>query len=418
MKNQYAATSAGADLLSSSGPNIDVATPSTKKLRALGVLWILLTLFPLVIINYLIIEALSSEDPILNINHPVHLLGAALMPLIGWFALGSAVQRFRAASTRERYFRAGPEEVSVCLPDDYGSSTFLFSFNTCKFELPWEQIKTWYPYVSSMNGIPTERSIVFETLKGEKVKIKTYHFAENQKQIVANINQARSMPSIAPQREVSPDVEQATAKTGEFSLPPTVGELSIQFTKKKDRIKEIDLRTVPAANRVAWIETIADTMAKKMLSLCSPADGYKCSRKSYRPFKEWQDILGIRLFARRGLFEGYEIQLEPIDSECRKVAISMCPSHLISDVRKYVSLAVGAVTVVISFRWVPVIQYWLGDFSRLTPLVMVALFGLSAAAATGLLQVPVTLTRKLLIKKESEEAQKQEIRAGLQEMAI
>ena len=31
----------------------------------------------------------------------------------------------------------------------------------------------------------------------------------------------------------------------EFTLPPSVGEFSIQINKKRDRIKEIDLRTVP-----------------------------------------------------------------------------------------------------------------------------------------------------------------------------
>ena len=418
MTDHNANTSAGSDSLFSSGPDIDVATPSTRKLKVLGLFWILLMLFPLVVINYMIIDVLTSEDPILSTNEPVHLLGAALMPIMGWFALGNAVQRFRAASTKERYFRAGPDAVSICLPDDYGMSTFLFSFNTCKFELPWEQVKTWYPFVSSINGIPTERAIVFETVKGEKVKIKTYHFAETQKQIVANITRARSMPSIAVRRKVSPGVDHETAKSAEFTLPPSVGELSIQFNKKKDLIKEIDLRTVSAAQRDACIERIADIMAKKMLSLCSPAAGYKYTRKRYRPFNEWQHIFGVRLFVRRGLFDGYEIQLEPRDSECRKVAISMCPSHLISDIRKYVSIAVGAATIWMSFGWVPVIESWLGDSARFTPLVMVVLFVLVIAVATGLLQAPITLVRRLLVNKESEEAQKREIRDGLQEMAI
>jgi len=58
------------------------------------------------------------------------------------------------------------------------AARFNFSLKSLKFELPWEQIKTWYPFVQTMNGFPTERAIIFETLKNEKIRIKTYHFAD------------------------------------------------------------------------------------------------------------------------------------------------------------------------------------------------------------------------------------------------
>src|SRR5882724_13171641 len=193
MKNHNAGIRSGTQCQSSVGSVVDVATPSKRKLRALGWLWCLTALFPLVIINYLFVDAVTSPDPILRM-HPVPLLGAALMPVIGWFALGSAIQRFHAASLEGRYFRSGPGGVSVSLPEDNLKGTLLFSFRLCTFDLSWDQIRTWYPYVQSVNGIPTERSIVFETLKGEKTKIKAYHFAEKQKQIMENLAKSRSMP--------------------------------------------------------------------------------------------------------------------------------------------------------------------------------------------------------------------------------
>lgn len=168
MENMNALTQSGGLFPSSVGSVVDVATPATRKLRALGLLWALITLFPIVIINYVIIEALTSEDPMFSTSHPVHLLGSLLMPFLAWFALGSAVQRFHAAATKGRFFRSGPGGISVCLPDDATSATFLFSFRTFKFDLRWDEIKTWYPYVYSVNGIPVERSIVFETLKARR----------------------------------------------------------------------------------------------------------------------------------------------------------------------------------------------------------------------------------------------------------
>jgi hypothetical protein len=422
MKNQNADVRSGAKFQSSVGSVVDVATPSKRRLRALGLVWALVTLFPFVIINYLVIEFLTSSDSILRGGNPMHLLGAALMPLMGWFALGSAIQRFHAASLEGRYFRSGPGGISVSFPDDNLKGTFRFSFRLCTFDLAWDQIKTWYPYVQSMNGIPTERSIVFETLKGEKIKIKTYHFAEKQKQIMENLARARSMRlKVDEQTLVTPakqQTKQQDAKDQQPGLPPGAGELSIQIKKKKDPVKEVDLRTIPFSERAACIERIADSLEAKMASLCPVEAGFKYSRKSYRPFKEWKNIFGIRIFVRRGLFDGNEIQLEPNDSECRRLTVSMCHSSLISDIRKYVSIAIGVVFVLKSFKWLPVIAYWLGDFSRLTPIVMLAIFVAALALSAGLLQLPISLLRLLISNKQNEEAQKQRIRVGIREMAI
>ena len=398
---------------SSVGSVVDIATPSKGKLRALGFLWVLIALFPIAIINYVIIQALTSSSPMIT-RSTTTFLGSLLMPVLAWFSLGSAVQRFRAAATDGRYFRSGPGGVSVCLTDDYTSSTFLFSLKSLKFDLPWDQVKTWYPFVQSMNGFPTERAIVFETLRNEKIKIKTYHFAEKQQQIVASITQSRSIISEEPltaNRE-QPDEEQ------QFSVPPSAGELSFQIKKKRDLIKEIDLTSVTKDQRAACVESIAGTLETKIKSVCPSTSGFSCSRKLYRPFNEWQDVFGIRLFVRRGLLEGYEIQIEPNDSESRRLTISICPSSRISDIRRYGSMGVGAVFILASFKYWPTVQYWLGGSSEFTPLVMLAMFLVVIAMAAGLLQLPIIVLRLLMANKQREEAQKQGLKLSIQEMSI
>jgi len=389
---------------------VDIATPSKGKLRALGFLWALIALFPLAVINYVIIDILTSSHPLVT-SKPLAFAGSLLMPVLAWYSLGSAVQRFRAASTEGRYFRSGPGGIAVYLTDDYASSTFQFSLKSLKFELPWDQIKTWYPFVQSTNGIPTERAIVFETLKNEKIRIKTYHFAEKQQQIVARITQSRS---IVPEEPLAARIEQPQ----QFHVPPSAGELSFQIKKKRDLLKEIDLTSVGKFHRAACVERIAGLLEVKIASLCPSTDGFKCSRKSYRPFTEWQNIVGVRLFVKRGLLEGYEIQVEPNDSECRRVTISICHSNRLADFRRYASIGVGAVFVVVSFQWLSAVQHWLGDAAELTPLVILAMFVAVVGIATGLMELPIRLLRLLLTNKQREAAQKQGIKVGIQEVTI
>jgi len=389
---------------------VDIATPSKGKLRALGFLWALIALLPLAVINYLIIDILTSSHPLVT-SKPLAFAGSLLMPVLAWYSLGSAVQRFRAASTEGRYFRSGPGGIAVYLTDDYAGSTFQFSFKSLKFELPWDQIKTWYPFVQSMNGFPTERAIVFETLKNEKIRIKTYHFAEKQQQIVARITQSRS---IVPEEPLAPRIEQPQ----QFHVPPSAGELTFQIKKKRDLVKEIDLTSVGKFHRAACVERIAGMLEAKIASLCPSTAGFKCSRKSYRPFTEWQNIVGVRLFVKRGLLEGYEIQVEPNDSECRRVTISICHSNRLADFRRYASIGVGAVFVVVSFQWLSTVQHWLGENAEITPLVILAMFVAVVGIATGLMELPIRLLRLLLTNKEREAAQKQGIKVGIQEVTI
>jgi hypothetical protein len=410
---------AGAPLHDSTVGNvIDVATPATGKLKALGLIWGLCALGPIVVLNYLVINALTSDSPMLSAQHPLEIAGAALMPFVAWFALGSAIQRFSASSSEERHFRSGPGGISVCLPNDGAKATFCFSLKTWKFDLRWDQIKTWYPYVHSINGVPTERSIIFETIKGEKISIKTYHFAEKQKQIANNIAKARLILTPASEPTRASDNSGHETATEATSLPPGIGELSIRIGKKKDPVKEIDLSTVPWGERVRCFETIADLLEAKLVHLCPLAAGFKCSRKRYRPINGRKDVMGIRTYLRRGLLEGYEIQLEPNDADYRKLTVSISASSLVSDIRKYITIVIGVGFLLFSLKWLPVIQHSLGQFAQLTPLVLLALILAVMGVCAGLLQVPISLARLLGTHKQREEIQKQGLKSGIAEVAF
>ena len=81
------------------GEVIDVATPAARKLQALGLLWTVIALATFVFINYLIIESLAGDDPILSRHHPISFVGAPLRmtsSCIAWPATSGTVSCARA----------------------------------------------------------------------------------------------------------------------------------------------------------------------------------------------------------------------------------------------------------------------------------------------------------------------------------
>jgi len=198
-------------------------------------------------------------------------------------------------------------------------------------------------------------------------------------------------------------------------LPQGTGERSFEIKKKRDAIKEIDLSTIPREQRAAHIEKTADVLEEKLGSLCPSTAGYSYSRKHYRPFNEWKNVLGVRLFVQHGLLRGYELQVEPNDSDCRKLTISICPSSRLADLRRYTSIAVGALFFMYSLQWWTEIRNSLNDFAQLTPLVLLVLAVAVGAISMALLQLPILLLNSLFSDKQNEEVQKQQIRLSVQE---
>ena len=397
---------------------MDVATATSRKLNALGWMWALLTLFPLLVLTFSLFDLLLSAEPTIKTHHLVHVLGLALMPLMGWFTLGNAVQRFHAASTEGRYFRAGPGGISVCVPDNSTKATFLFNLGVWKFDLSWEHVMTWYPFTQSINGIPTERTIVFETLKGEKIKIPTFNFAERQELIAENISRAKSIMETISRSEDSPsrDLNNALVSGDRASLPPGAAEPQFQINKKREMVQEVDLRTVAPSERGEKLERVADAIAGRIDALFPPKSGYKFFCKRYRPFREWANVFGVRLYVRCGLLEGYEVQLEPNDPEYRTLTISLYDSNLISDIRNYIVITLGVAFLLISLNWVNVIRYSLGEFAAVTPMVLLMLAAGAIGVCMGLLQLPINLLLWIGTDKHQQNREEQHVKEEIKEI--
>ena len=81
-------------------------------------------------------------------------------------------------------------------------------------------------------------------------------------------------------------------------------------------------------------------------------------------------------------------------------------------------MAAGAILFVISLTRMSEISHWLGEFSRLTPLVLLALLLAGLGLCTAILELPIRLVRLLLTNKQKVEAQKRELKVGIREMAM
>jgi len=122
-------------------------------------------------------------------EEPVLYIGAACV-LIGWLFASAIVRRFFGTLNQDRiFFYAGPLGVSVGYPASVKFTSLLLAYNYQSFDIAWEEVKTWYPYVMRVNGIPTESNIVFE---GEdwKVEVPTMFFKGSRDSITEKIAEA------------------------------------------------------------------------------------------------------------------------------------------------------------------------------------------------------------------------------------
>ena len=398
---------------SSIGNTVDIASPTSKKLQRLGLWWTIITILPILAINYIIYDLFTSETPILGSGDIIVIFGLLLMPLLVWFCLGNAVQRFAASSSEKRYFRAGAGGISVCIPDNTFAATMLFRVKTFEFDLAWDKIKTWYPYTQSINGIPVERSIAFETLDGKKFHIKVYNFAEKQEQIAHNLVKARTITYSNPLNESKEGVGESQVKNN--SLPEGLSEIDIEIKQKKEPVRQIDLRHVAITNRLGKVVYVGDFFESYCQQLYPKTGGYKYRRKQFSPFQEQPQLFGIKIIIQQGLFQGYQIDVEPNDSECRSVKLSISFSRQIEQITGIISIALAVITFIFLLTSMDSIGVFLGEISRFTTVII--FFGSLAALGTsfGLFQLLVYaflyISKKYNKQKQEMAKLKQEIQA-------
>lgn len=327
------------------GDVVDVATPSSKKLQILGLLWTALAFVFLVIINYCIYDFFLSQEPSLDFSNVVLIFGALLMPIIFWFCLGNAIQRFQCAFSTKRYFRVNSNGISMCIPDNTFWSAMFFTSKNFEFNLTWDKIRTWYPYTYSVNAIPVERSIIFETLDNKKLSIKTYLFAEKQNEIANNIAYAKvNITNIDQVKEVVLSNETIADNILTNSLPEGLAESDLKINRKREILQEINLTSIPIEYRLVKLEEIAKFLENHLKQLYPQDNGYNYHQKPYSPFEDRPQLHGLKVVISRGIFCGYEIAIEPADFECRSLKMSIRVSRKISQI----ILVLSAVIAIIS----------------------------------------------------------------------
>ena len=112
--------------------------------------------------------------------------------LVGAFFVMTAVRRCRAARDPRIFLRAGPDGVAIGIPSNKRANIIRWSYEFVVHEIIWNEIRTWYPYVMRVNGIPTETSLVFERTNGPRLTVPLLYLAGSQKRIANEINQAIS----------------------------------------------------------------------------------------------------------------------------------------------------------------------------------------------------------------------------------
>jgi hypothetical protein len=130
------------------------------------------------------------------------LLGlGAPFTLVGLLFAAKAVRRFRAAGDKRIYLRAGPDGVVIGMPSSKISNMVRLGYRFVVHEMKWNEIRTWYPHVIRVNGIPTDRSLVFEGTEGWKLSVPLLFFGGSQRQITDDLQRAINRTDL---REATP----------------------------------------------------------------------------------------------------------------------------------------------------------------------------------------------------------------------
>jgi hypothetical protein len=165
----------------------DVAAPTNVKLVLSGVWNALLSLPFLGTGGIVVYMALFGHTKDFS---PAMALVGLLPAALGWSSLSTAVRRLRAVGER-RYFRAGPDGIAFRVPGGGTARTLWFGYEMIELHLTWKMIKSYYPYVMRVNGIPTQSEIRIEYHtaggKGGVVCIPTVYFSGSRGDIAAAI---------------------------------------------------------------------------------------------------------------------------------------------------------------------------------------------------------------------------------------
>jgi hypothetical protein len=168
---------------------IDVSTHGSSKCVAIGIIWLIFALGGGAVLWAAVSAIIWEHERGLKDVTGIMIGMGAGSALVTWLLLALAVRRFRAAVQHDCFLRSGPAGVWFRIPGSLKWSTLLFGYRMMQCYLPWEEVTKWYPYLRTINGIPSESEIVFETIRGT-YRIPTMYFLESRQEIANAIGRA------------------------------------------------------------------------------------------------------------------------------------------------------------------------------------------------------------------------------------
>ncbi|MGE0710807.1 MAG: hypothetical protein AB7N76_02025 [Planctomycetota bacterium] len=169
---------------------VEAAPRSRAKGLFLAVVWLGLGL-PLLaaagsIASFYLPKLLAGEA----LKDPQMLGVAAALVLVSWVLTSTGVRRARQAMDDTLYLRAGPGGAAYRIPGRLRWLTALLATDYEEGAFGWDEVSSWYPRVSYVNGVPTESEIVFELKSGARRAVPTYLFAGSAQAIADGIQRA------------------------------------------------------------------------------------------------------------------------------------------------------------------------------------------------------------------------------------
>lgn len=120
------------------------------------------------------------------------LLGiGAVFSLLGLLTLFASLRRFGVVGHQQVRIDAGPGGIRLVVPESPGIGGFFrLTFALKTYELTWGEVAKWYPYLRTVNGIPTESALIFEGQSGWRVNANTMFYGASRGTLVARIEAA------------------------------------------------------------------------------------------------------------------------------------------------------------------------------------------------------------------------------------
>ena len=115
------------------------------------------------------------------------LMVMGVMPLgIGWGMFSGGVRTLRQNFSGDWLVAAGREGIALRVPGPSRAGSLWLTYSVHDVVLPWADIRSFYPHVFKVNGIPMSRQLYIETADG-RYEVPGFLFTEPPADMAARI---------------------------------------------------------------------------------------------------------------------------------------------------------------------------------------------------------------------------------------